>query len=61
MYPEQQRLILIFVATLAMNPSVLPEIADFDVDAGLRGEKIYEKNAMHEICNFGAKGNCRIF
>jgi len=58
MYPEQQRLILIFVATLAMNPSVLPEITD--VDAAFRGEKIYEKNAMHEICNFRAKGNCRI-
>lgn len=52
MHPEQQRLIQIFVASLAMNPSDFPE---FDPDAAFRGEKIYQYNVVHEICNFGAK------
>ena len=35
-----------------MNPSAFQEI---DVDAVIRGEKIYQYNVVHEICNFGAK------
>ena len=59
MYPEQQRLIQIFVATLARNPR-LQEIGT-NADALNRGEKIYQYNVVHEICNFGAKGNCGIY
>ena len=47
MHPEQQRLMQIFVASLGMNQST------FDLVGG--GEKIYQYNAVHEICNFGAK------
>lgn len=54
MHPEQQRLIQIFVASLAMNPSDFPTFAA-DPDAGFRGEKIYQYNVVHEMCNFGAK------
>ena len=39
MHPEQQRLIQIFVASLAMNPSDLHEIAT-KADDHFRGEKI---------------------
>ena len=52
MHPEQQRLMQIFVAPLAMNPSDFQEI---DLDQVGTGEKIYQYNAVHEICNFGAK------
>ena len=52
MHPEQQRLMQIFVAPLAMNPSAFQ---DFDVELACIGEKIYQYNAVHEICNFGAK------
>ena len=59
MYPEQQRLIQIFVATLVRDPR-FQEIGT-DGDALLIGEKIYHYNVVHEICNFGAKGNCGIY
>jgi len=54
MHPEQQRLIQIFVASLAMDPSHFPKIGTYS-DALLRGEKIYQYNVVHEICNFGVK------
>jgi len=54
MHPEQQRLIQIFVASLGLNPGDFPEIGT-DPDAAFRGEKIYQYNVVHEICNFGAK------
>ena len=42
MYPEQQRLIQSFVASLVMNPSILQgRRFRFDPDVAFRGEKIY--------------------
>ena len=35
-----------------MNPSAFQET---DLDALVTGEKIYQYNVVHEICNFGAK------
>ena len=40
MYPEQQRLIQGFVASLVLNPSILRSIR-FDPDVAFGGEKIY--------------------
>ena len=45
MHPEQQRLMQIFVASLGKKC----------LDDGVSGEKIYQYNVVHEICNFGAK------
>ena len=42
----------IFVASLAMNPS---HFQGTNLDGVLTGEKIYQYNVVHEICNFGAK------
>lgn len=33
-----------------MNPSISQEISE-----KLKGEKMYQYNVLHEICNFGAK------
>ena len=52
MHPEQQRLMQIFVAPLAKNPNASQET---DCDQLWTGEKIYQYNVVHEICNFGAK------
>ena len=48
MHPEQQRLIQIFVASLAMNPSDLQEIGT-TADNEFRGEKRFQNNVVHEI------------
>lgn len=51
MHNEQQRLMRVFCCLiLAMNPSISQEISE-----KLKGEKMYQYNVLHEICNFGAK------